>query len=283
MPAELPPLLARTARALETVKPDREGFISTHGAGLVSIRISPSQTKRAIAIAVALIEAAEQRGYQPASAKGGLALTVDGEPLELSVQERPEQVPHVPTAAELKEKERREKSGYSWYRGDPWKKYDYRPSGRLAIQIVAEPYSGIRLRRSWGDHKHKRVEYLLNDVFAGLAAYSAAKRVKRLEREEREREWREAEERRQREARRKALNADRLKLLDVIGDTLKEQGRLQRLIAELERRWNDVADERIAMFLKWAREYASELDQNISVERIANSVDYYRLFPNDVD
>ena len=210
-PAVPPPLLARTIRVLEKAKPDREGFISVNGAGLVSMRISPLLTKRAITIATALIQAAEQRGYQPACAAGGLSLAIQGESLEMSIQERPEQVSHEPTAEELKEKQRREKSGYTWYRGDPWKKYDYRPSGRLGIKVVTESYSGIRLRSSWGDRGNKRFEDSLNDVFVGLVAYSAAKKLKRLEREEREREWREAEERRQRAARRKALNAEREK------------------------------------------------------------------------
>ena len=35
------------------------------------------------------------------------------------------------------------------------------------------------------------------------------------------------------------------------------------------------------MLLSWARDYVRELDRDISVERIANYVDYYRLFPSE--
>lgn len=281
-PGEVHPILAKTAKALDRAKADKEGFVTVKGSGWLSMRIGQESRDRAITIADAFIRAADARGYQAEAAFEGLRIVVEGETLELALNEQPDQIPHIPTASELKEKERREKSGYSWYSGDPWPKYDHPPSGRLGIEIVVDPYAGLGVRRAWRDRKNRRLELLLNDVLAGLVVFATAKHNDRLAREARERQWEEEGRQWRLTEARRVLQKKQLEFLNNFGRQLDDFTRLRDLIGELEHRWPDVTDQRIIRLLSWAREHVDRLNAVISVEKIGRLIDDEQLFlPDD--
>lgn len=141
--------LVATNPAVSKAKPDRLGFISVNGPGLVSLKIGHASSARALMMLNNLLIFAETQHYKPHATEKGFALVVDEEMIEFGLQERDQNVPHVPTAAELKERERRSKWGDTRL---PWPQYDHVPSGRLSIVIDANPYSG--LRRTYSDQKN---------------------------------------------------------------------------------------------------------------------------------
>jgi hypothetical protein len=105
---------------------------------------------------------------------------------ELTFEEGHDQVPHVPTPAEL-----RQRTLYSWQRVTPV--YDFVPSGHIELALP-RLWNGRRYR--WADRKRWRLEDKLGEVFAEIETRAAADEARRLEKEreqaQRQRQWEKA-------------------------------------------------------------------------------------------
>lgn len=104
-----------------------DGFIHSR-IGPFSIKVSPAQVDRTVSVLSEIVAAARQEGWHIDKE----SLKIEGEAIEIALSETLDSIPHVPTARELREKER-----YSWTR-IPEK--DYFPSGLLKLAITNADY-----------------------------------------------------------------------------------------------------------------------------------------------
>jgi hypothetical protein len=192
------------------------------------MKIGPASLERAIGLLGQLLRLAEAQGHAVQVTDTGLILVVDDEPLRLAVDEPPARTLHEPTPKELKIKADRSRWGSTV---DPWPKYDNSPSGRLALMIQENDYSG--LRRTYADRKTKTVEQTLPDVMAGLAEHAALKKTRRLEAEARAREAALWEARRRGEAAFKIRETRRVAFVDAVDAQLQQREKLQRVMAHV--------------------------------------------------
>jgi hypothetical protein len=71
-------------------------------------------------------------------------------------------------------------------------KYDYKPTGRLQLQISNVPAYMGPIRRTWADGKYQKIENCVSEFIVGLSAAAAAIKKNRLETEERHRQREES-------------------------------------------------------------------------------------------
>ncbi|WP_375790693.1 hypothetical protein ACE102_25440 [Bradyrhizobium sp. vgs-9] len=257
---EEPPVLAATRRAISKARPDAAGFTSAQERGIVSMKIAPGSADRSLQLLARLFLLAETEGYRPKVNESGLELAAEEISIAFGIEERPRKNPHEPTAAELKRKEDNLRWGNS---RDPWPKYDYSPSGRLAIIIQANLWSG--LRRTWSDGKTQKVEAMLPEIVAGLAEHGALIRERRRAAEESERQRREAEARRKREESFNAREKRRLEFVDAIHEQLLERSKLTTVLAHLEQSAAK-GEDRTASLSAWIRRRIQQIDALTSPE-----------------
>lgn len=243
--ASEPAALAAARKQARKAKPDGQGFVAVSGRGIVPMRIAPASLERAITLIGQLLRAVEAQGHTVQVTESGLVLIVDGEKLQVAVDEPPARTPHEPTAKELKLKADRERWGPI---ANTWPKYDHTPSGRLALVIQENDYSG--LRRTFADRKTKPVEQTLPDFIAGLAEHAALKTMRRLEAEARAREAAAWEARRQREAAFKHREARRIGFIDLVDAQLGEREKLRRVLAHLQGAHSDERP-RLSAMIAW--------------------------------
>lgn len=225
------PALAWTRRALARARarPDADGFVSASGKAVLPATLAPGSLDRAIGVLGMLLRSLELQGHGWRQTDEGLLLRVDGETIAVSLVEQPDRTLHRPTPDELKAKAERSSWGY---RADPWPKYDKRPSGRLALVIAGNDWSG--LRRSFADGKTQRLETLMPEILGGLAAHAALARTNRETARAAAAARAEAEVRRGAAAAFKAREARRMAFADAVSAKLAERTRLLEVHAHLE-------------------------------------------------
>jgi hypothetical protein len=192
-------ILGATRRSIARARPNDQGFATAQGRGIVPLKIAPTSIDRALRILTRLFSLAEIAGYRPKISETSLVLATEDVSIAFGLEEHPQKTLHQPTAAELKRRD----DNLRWGSSRPtWPKYDYSPSGRLAVVIHANSCSG--LRRTYSDGKNSSIEAMLPAVVAGLAEHAACIRERQRADEERERQRREVETGRRRE---EAFNA----------------------------------------------------------------------------
>lgn len=251
-----PPSLAATRRAISKARPDDQGFAAARSKGVVPLKIAPASIERGIRVLSQLFALAETQGHLPKATDDGLVLIVENESIAFSLEEQPGKTLHQPTPVELKRRDERARWGYTT---DPWPKYDQFPSGRLAIVIHANSYSG--LRRTYSDGKMQALERMLPDILAGFVGHAAYISERRRESDERERRHREAEARRQREEAFKSREKRRMEFVDAIHEQLTQRDKLTTVLSHLAAR-EDAA--RVSAMTTWVRQRLKQIDALIS-------------------
>ena len=152
-----------------------------------------------------------------------------GEPVAFHLEEQPTKIPHEPTAKELALKKDRDRWG-----GDSqtWRTWDLSPSGRLALIIEENDYSG--LRRTYSQRKGHSFEESLDAILMGLAAHAALKVERRREAEVRANAAAEAEARRQRLEAFKHRESRRMAFTQAVADALAERVKLRAVLEHLD-------------------------------------------------
>ncbi len=253
-----PPHLAATRRMISKARPDDLGFVSARSKGAVPLKIAPASIERGIRILSQLFALAETQGHLPKATEDGLVLVVENESIAFGLEEQPEKTLHQPTAAELKRRDERARWGYTT---DPWPKYDQFPSGRLAIVIHANPYSG--LRRTYSDGKTQVLEDLLPDILAGFVGHAVYINERRREADERERHYREAEAQRQREEAFNGREKRRVEFVDAVHEHLTQRNKLTAVLSHLENATSEDV-ERVSSMTTWVRQRLKQIDALIS-------------------
>ena len=253
-----PPSLAATRRAISKARPDDQGFAIIRSNGAVPLKIAPASIERGISILSQLFALAETQGHLPKATEDGLVLIVESEAIAFSMEEQPQKTLHQPTPAELKRRDERLRWGNTT---DPWPKYDQAPSGRLAIAISANSYSG--LRRTYADGKTQALEHMLPDILAGFVGHAAYIRERKREAEERERRHRAAEAQRRCEEAFNSREKRRMEFVDAVHDQLAQRAKLTAVLHHLENATSDDAV-RVNTMLVWIQQRLKQIDALIS-------------------
>lgn len=253
-----PPCLAATRRIISKARPDDQGFAAARSKGVVPLKVAPASIERGIRVLSQFFALAETQGHLPKATEDGLVLIVENESIAFGLEEQPEKTLHQPTPAELKRRDERARWGYTT---DPWPKYDHVPSGRLAIVIHANPYSG--LRRTYSDGKTQALERMLPDILAGFVGHAAYISERRRESDERERRHREAEARRQREEAFNGREKRRMEFVDAIHEQLTQRSKLTAVLRHLEKATSEDAA-RVNTMTTWVRQRLKQIDAVIS-------------------
>lgn len=275
-----PPYLAATRRTISKARPDDQGFASVRSKGVVPLKIAPASIERGIRVLSQLFTLAETQGHLPKATEDGLVLIVENESIAFGLEEQPEKTLHQPTSAELRRRDERARWGYTT---DPWSKYDQFPSGRLAIVIHANPYSG--LRRTYSDGKTQTLERMLPDILAGFVGHAAYISERRRESDERERRHREAEARRQREEAFNTREKRRMEFVDAVHEQLTQRDKLTAVLHHLENATSEDAA-RVSTMATWVRQRLKQIDALISprfldISARSSKVDFTEPDPKD--
>lgn len=253
-----PQCLAATRRMILKARPDDQGFSAARSKGVVPLKIAPASIERGFRVLSQLFALAETQGHLPKATEDGLVLIVENESVAFGLEEQPEKTLHQPTTAELKRRDERARWGYTT---DPWPKYDQFPSGRLAIVIHANSYSG--LRRTYSDGKTQTLESMLPDILAGFVGHAAYISERRRESDERERRHREAEARRQREEAFNSREKRRMEFVDAVHEQLTQRDKLTAVLSHLENATSEDAA-RVSAMTTWVRLRLKQIDALIS-------------------
>lgn len=251
------PALAVTLRTIRKARPDAEGFHSAGGRGVVPLKIGPAVIDRSVTLLARFLELAGTQGYQTKVTDEGLVLLVDGEPIAFALETPADRTVHQPTAAELKEQARYAGWGIS---KEPWPKYDYFPSERVAIIIQSNTYSG--LRRKFSDRQSKALEQMLPRVLEAFAEHAAFAKERRREHEEMARQSRVAERLRRLDEAFAAREKRRTEFIQAVHERLMERRRLEDVLAHLDSLADP--DHPNVEMIAWVRRRIRQLDALIS-------------------
>lgn len=273
----LHPLLASTQTKLHS--PPVASLARSGGKNAFSVTVGPDLTIRALRVLDALVRAVETQGWSIKRSENGLQLCPDNEAVGFTLVEQTERVPHNITNEEREAQSRFEIRRASAARRGAWfgvgsppqvPEWDYRPTGRLVLQLDPNPYAfgtARGLRRTFNESRSRRLEDQIGKIIETLAARAAAtKEIRRLQ-AEREAQWADEAARRKEAERRQRLEVKRLEFLER---QLERHAMVRQLQGFLERYDTfDLSDEPDAeTFLTWARGRLATLDNELSPEAL---------------
>jgi hypothetical protein len=254
------PLVKKTLEELSEAEPDKYSMLRPWGKEILDVRVSHRLLKRALRVMQALLTRIESLGFH-ASAKKGYHLptteaVVFDETISFGISEKSRQIDHVLTDSEKKHIERYGSISFA-------PKWDYEPTGVLSLKIDSWAARGIR--KEWNDSKSKGVENHLKDFLINLVTIADLEKKRRLEIEERKKRWQEELEARQEMERQRQEEQKRLQDLENQALRWAKATQLRAYIVEVEGKanGNDLPaeeQERLASWLRWAREHADRID-----------------------
>jgi hypothetical protein len=255
-------LTTRRVEILEAVRQLRDqrgvdqGLRHAGGPGAVDLRVGRDSIDRAARVMVAVLDAVEARGWRVRCAReygDHTKITVLGEDVTVCISEKTKRVERTrPTTL---------KAGEYW---SEYPRYNYVPTGQLALRIV-EPYVGGIPRDTWLDGKEQRIEDCLNEFMVGLVAAAEAMRELRQFQRERERQWAEEARRRQEAERVRQEEAAKLRDLERQAADFARAREVRALADEVEAtavraRGGVEPGSELEGWLRWARHQADKLD-----------------------
>ena len=194
-------------------------------------------------------------GPTPAAPPAVGHLLVDGEPLQLKIDERRRQFNHVPTPTELADK----KAGrYVWM-----PRFDFEPSGELRLHLFDADSSWVR--KTWKDTKSHPLETQASKILHGLL--DRALELKRDREEQRLRDLARREHERQQALvhQRRAAHAELIEELERQAGAWHRAQFLRRYLRAARRAlcdntFNVDLQGKPTDFLAWAEHYVNQLD-----------------------
>lgn len=182
-------------------------------------------------------------------------LLVEGEPLQLKIDERRRQFDHVPTATELADK----KAGrYVWM-----PRFDFEPSGELRLHLFDAGSSSMR--KIWKDTKAHPLETQARKILHGLLDHALDLKRDREERRLRDIARREHEREEALVRQRRAAHAELIEELERQAGAWHRSQFLRRYLRAARRVPGDVTftaelQGKPTDFLAWAEHYVNQLD-----------------------
>lgn len=211
-------------------------------------QLSPAIVPRVCRLLDAIYRAVESLGGKVTDR---YYVEIRGECVPFSIMEGQEKVTHQLTKEEQKQLANYE-NGKSYYRPNT-RKYDYRPNGRIRIDILDGSY--------YRDTDQTLVEERLDEILIAMYIKSESERKLRLAREEKARK--EAEEKRQRELYRERYNreVDRVNNLLNEADDYAVACKIRQYINALEQ--CDLTEEG-KEYVAWAKKKADWFDPTVA-------------------
>ncbi len=260
---------------------------STGGRGKFRLLVAPSAGERACSVLDRLVAAVEAKGWSFDSTEQGYAIVTDGETVGFMIEEKLDRVPHVITAAELREKAEYDRKcalaergiGYRPWREPPIPVHDHMPNGELVLKFDHD-YDAGGMRRTFSDGKRQRLEDLIPSMIDSLERWSVAIKAKREERAEWKRNWEKQERRRKDHERRVRVEGYRITFLQRQIERKREIDGLAGLI-DL---WSETEepDPKFAELLEFARLYQKWLEDKLSPDAVAKRIADLKLMDDDV-
>ena len=228
---------------------------------ILDISVSQSSLERALLIMDALVKAMTKYGIT-IHVDENTSLKVDGESIDLTLNERIKRSDHKETPEEIAAKERYSKAiGHGRYVPYPIiPRYDYHPTGVLTIKIDQH--------RTFNDTNNTRLEDRLAEVISCLFNLAADIKARRIERERKEEIARQKEERRQKLIKRVKKEKEDFENLEKNAKSWKRAQRILEYVNAVEQNANatgGMTDE-LRVWIEWARAKADWLNpmNNIS-------------------
>lgn len=237
------PIIRLMKRDWASCEKDRYGRRTCEGL-LVTHRAST----RALRILDAVVRYLEEKGHKLSASKNKVLVEIGEERVAISMEEGLSKSEHVPTARELREKQR-----YSWTRIP---KYDYKPSGKLKIRCRHRYLYGRRTTH--GDRKRKSLEELLG-LFL-VATESAIEIVREESIADARRRYEDMLRWRRDKRIEVAIRAthERASLIDAyVADFVKTQ-RTRAWVETMESA-SDLSPDKLRL-VRWAHEYSDHID-----------------------
>jgi hypothetical protein len=257
------------------------------GKGKFRLIVAPASGARACAILDQLVAAAEAKGWTLDNADGGYAIVADGETVGLMIEEKLDRVPHVVTAAEIKERADYDRKcaladrgiGYRPWREPSIPEHDHVPNGELVLKFDRE-YDAGGARRTYSDGKRQRLEDLVPPMIDALEGWAISVKRRREERAEQKRQWEEQDRRRKDIERQVRVEGYRIKFLQRQIERKREIDGLASLI-EL---WSQAGDPdpKFAELLEFAGLYCKWIEAKLAPDAIAKRIAELKLMDDDV-
>jgi hypothetical protein len=220
--------LAATRKAWSRARPDELGFAESTDKGAVRARLGTEAMEPGLRFLSRLLAATDERGWRLVATDTGAVMEVDGERLTIRLEDRPKKIPHEPTRKELTDQAQRERWGYT---GQVWRRWDEVPSGRLALVIDENHWTG--LRRTFSKRAGFALEESIPVILEGLAGHAAMKAESRRKSEEEARRYAIAKARRKRIEAFAKREAGREEFVGLVADRLAERARIQIVLDHL--------------------------------------------------
>jgi hypothetical protein len=260
---------------------------ATGGLGKFRLLVAPASGDRACSILDKLISAIEAKGWSLDSTGQGYAIVADGEAVGLMIEEKLDRVPHIVTAAELKEKADYDRKcaladrgiGYRPWREPPIPEHDCVPNGELVLKFDRE-YDASGARRTYSDGKRQRLEDLIPAMIDALEGWAISVKRRREERAEQKRQWEEQDRKRKDIERQIRVEGYRITFLQRQVERKREINGL----ADLIDLWSeaDDPDPKFAELLEFARLYRKWLEAKLAPDAVAKRIADLKLMDNDV-
>jgi len=249
--------LQATRRAIEKARVDGDGFASVSGRGVISLKTSPQAVPAALSFLEALFTSAERRGWKLEATAEGTKLLVEAEPVAFRLEEQPKKTPHQPTGRELAQKKERDRWG-----GDsrPWPTWDLSPSGRLALLINENDYSG--LRRTFSQRNGYDLVDSLEVILSGFAAHAALKIERQKERAAQAKAAAAAEARRRRLEGFSRREKHRSEFINAVATALEERAKHTAVLSHLQSTTGE-ADAELAALKNWLERRIQALNDRL--------------------
>ncbi|MCP3669456.1 MAG: hypothetical protein GY814_03265 [Gammaproteobacteria bacterium] len=253
------PLTSKTLHALKNGKIGDRNILIPRNKIYLDIRVTKDCVERACLIMDTLVKALVYHNFTIKIKKGDPARTlvvVQGEEIEIGIDEKIKSVDHVLTP--------KEKTEYGGYIG--WTpRFDHVPTGNLTLKIRNAIYLGIR--QSWSDGKIQIIENCLGTFITGLhhAAYVIKEHRQECEQREKER----AERNRQWHENQRLVNIEKQKIEKLSSDIESWQTaeNIRRYIEEVKRA--SIETDGLEIWVEWALGYAAKIDPIKHSENLA--------------
>jgi len=263
-------LTKKTFASFNKGKTDERRVLLSRNKIHLDIHVTQDSLDRACLIMDTLIKALEARsmkvitiGEQPLKT----VVQVDGENIEISLDEHVRRTDHKLTTEEKKK-----------YKDRYWMlpRYDHHPTGNLILHIR----DWHAPRKKWSDGKRQRLENCLGSFIQGLR--ETAVHIKAAREQHRLNEIRWAEEKKRREEQERLERIEKKKAEKLINDSNNwhKASRLRSYIDQLEKTGDEVAG--LPEWIEWAKHYADSIDPLSQPEKLPFIVDESRSNSSDI-
>jgi hypothetical protein len=278
----------KVASTRSTIQKSRStNRVSVSGRGKFRLLVAPVCGERACAIIDRLIGAVEAKGWSLDSTEQGYAVVADGETVGFMIEEKLDRVPHVVTAAELKEKADYDRKCALADRGigyRPWQppaipEHDYVPNGELVLKFDHD-YDAGGTRRTFSDGKRQRLEDLVPSMIDTLERWGVVVKARHQERAEQARKWAEQDRRRKDIERQVRVEGYRITFMQRQVERKQVIDGLSGLISLWEQA--EDPDPKFTELLGFARLYQKWLEARLTPAAIAERIADLKLMDDDV-